>query len=198
MWLAIEPLRHVEADVAAAGAALLGGDQRQVDGVGDEIGLQQEADLLALGAEIVGLAGEAVLEVVVEVEDEIEVLVEVHHRGEVGDRDKRTDFLAGAVEVLVPAIERDGEDRARLPFEGDARAGIVPDRGRAAAGQDHDHLLEQVMLRLELLAGRDLADIAVVGGARGLVVDEHALGAVAAPRPGLQLDGAAGSGRIAR
>ena len=55
--------------------------------------------------------------------------------------------------------------------------------------EDHDHLLVEMMLRLELLAGRDLADVAVVGGARGLVVDEHALGAVAAPRPGLQVDG---------
>ena len=92
--------------------------------------------------------------------------------------------------MLVPAVERDREDRARLPLEGDARAGIVPDRGRAAAGEDHDHLLEQMMARLQLLAGRDLADVAVVGGARGLVVDEHALGGVAAARPGLQLDGA--------
>ncbi len=39
--------RHVEADMAAAGAALPGGDQRQVDGVGHEIGAQQKAVLLA-------------------------------------------------------------------------------------------------------------------------------------------------------
>ena len=39
-----------------------------------------------------------------------------------------------------------------------------------------------------LLARRDLADVAVVGGARGLVVDEHALAALARPR--LQFDGA--------
>src|SRR4029453_13659371 len=50
--------RHVEADVAAAGAAFLGGNERQVDGIGDEVGLQQESDLLAFGAVVVGLAGE--------------------------------------------------------------------------------------------------------------------------------------------
>ena len=70
-------LGHVEADMAATGAALLGGDQRQVDGVGDEIRREQEAVLLALGGEIIRLAGEAVLEVIVEVEDEILVVIEV-------------------------------------------------------------------------------------------------------------------------
>ena len=86
--------------------------------------------------------------------------------------------------MLVPAVERDAEDRARLPFEGDARAGVVPDRGRAAAVEDEDHLLEQLALRLELLAGRDLADIAIVRGARGIVVEKAPR--AAAPRPGLE------------
>ena len=57
-------LGHVEADVAAAGTALLGGDQRQIHRVGDEVGLEQQALLLALAREIVGLAGEAVLEII--------------------------------------------------------------------------------------------------------------------------------------
>src|SRR5262249_22012409 len=81
-----------------------------------------------------------------------------------------------------------GEDRACLPLEGHASAGIVPNRGGAAARQHQDHLLEQVVLRFELLARRDLTDVAVIGGARGFVVDEHALAALA--RPGLELDGA--------
>src|SRR5260370_1091910 len=45
---------HVEADVAAACAALLGADQRQVDGVGDKVGLEQQAFLFAFAAEVVG------------------------------------------------------------------------------------------------------------------------------------------------
>src|SRR5450759_3762612 len=88
--------------------------------------------------------------------------------------------------MLIPAIERNGEDRARLPFEGDPRPGIVPDRGRAAAAQDQDHLLEQMAGWLQLLARRDLADIAIVGGARSLVVDVDALAGAARPR--LELD----------
>jgi len=98
MWLAIDPLAMFdEADVAAAGPTLLGGDERQVDGVGDEIGLQQETDLLALGAEIVGLAGEAVLEVIGRVEDEIDIVIEIEHRWAVGHRHEAHDLLSGAV-----------------------------------------------------------------------------------------------------
>ncbi len=88
--------------------------------------------------------------------------------------------------MLVPAIERDGEDGAGFPFEGDALAGIVPHRGGAAALEDQDHLLVKLALRLKLSARGDLADIAVVRGSRGFVIDEDALAAAA--RPGLQLD----------
>ena len=172
----------------AAGAAFLGADQRQIDRVGHEVGDEQETLLLALGAEIVGLAVEAVLEIVLGVEDELHVLVEIDHRRRIGDGDVARRRLAGAVEVLVPAIERDGEHRARLPLEGDAPALVVPHGGGAAAVEDQNHFLKQLALRLELLAGRDLADIAVVGGARGLVIDVDA--GATAPRPRLELDGA--------
>jgi hypothetical protein len=79
-------LGHAEADVAAASPALLGADQRQVDRVSDEIRLQQQAPLLTLGAEIVRLAIEAILEVVVAAEDEVEILVEIDHRGRIAKR----------------------------------------------------------------------------------------------------------------
>src|SRR4051812_1694308 len=90
--------------------------------------------------------------------------------------------------MLMPAIERDAENRARLPLEGHARSGIIPHRGRAAAVQDVDHLLEQLAVRVELAARRDLADIAIVASARGVVIEKDR--AAAAARPGLELDGA--------
>jgi hypothetical protein len=64
--------------------------------------------------------------------------------------------------MLVPAVERDAEDRPRLPFKGDAGAGIIPDSGRAAALEDKDHLVKELALRGELSGRRDLADVAVV------------------------------------
>src|SRR5271170_5197627 len=111
--------------MAAAGAALLGGDERQVDGVGHEIGAQQKAVLLALGGEIIRLAGKPVLEVVRKVEDEIDILVAIDDRRRVGHGDEAYRLLAGTVEVLIRAVQRNGEDRARLPLKRDASTGIV-------------------------------------------------------------------------
>ena len=87
----------------------------------------------------------------------------------------------------MPRVERNREDRARLPLERRPLPGVVPHRRRAAPVEDVDHLLVQLALRRELLAGRNLADVAVVRGARRVVIEEDA--AAAAPRPRLQLDG---------
>jgi hypothetical protein len=95
---------------------------------------QQETVLLALGAEIIGLAGKAVLEIIGEIEDELDVVIEIDHRGEIRHRQETDHVLARAVEMLIKTIERDGEDRSGLPFEGHARSSIVPHRRRAAAG----------------------------------------------------------------
>jgi hypothetical protein len=180
-------LGEVEADVAAAGAAFLGCDQRQIDRVGNEIGGEHEALGFVLGGEIIRLAVEAALEVVLGAEDEIQVLVEIDDDRRVGYRDETRWVAARAVEVLVPAVQRNGEQGTGLPLEGDALAGVVPHRGGTPAAEDHDGFFEQLPLRAERLSGWNLADVAVVRGARGLVVHEHA--AAAAPRPGLQLDG---------
>jgi hypothetical protein len=42
MWLFIEPLAMLKRMWPAARPALLGGDERQVDRVGDEVGVQQQ------------------------------------------------------------------------------------------------------------------------------------------------------------
>ena len=181
------PLRHREADVATAGTAFLRRNQRQVNGVGDEVRLQQQAVLLVLGGEVVRLTGEPPDEVVRGVEHELGLVVEVDHRRHVRRRHEPGRHRAGAVEVLVPGVQRNGEHRARPPLEGDLLAGVVPHRGGPVPGQHQDHLLEQLSLRRQLLACRDLAHVAVVGGPRCFVVDEHAAPAAACPR--LQLDG---------
>src|SRR5689334_2406418 len=83
--------------------------------------------------------------------------------------------------MLMPAIERDREHGARFPLEGDARALVVPDRGRAAAVEHEDHLLEELALGRERFAGWNLADVAIVRGARGVVIDIDAAAAAARP-----------------
>ena len=160
--------------------------KRQVDGVGDEIRRQQKALLLALGGEIVRLAGEAVLEVVGRVEDEMDVVIHVDDRRAIGHRDVARRRGAGAVEMPVPGVERDREHRAGLPLERDTIAGVVPHRRRSAAVEHEDHLLVELALRLERAARGNFAHVAVVRGARRFVVDENAV--AAAPRPRFELD----------
>ncbi len=120
------------------------------------------------------------------VEHELDILEQVDHRRRVGDGDKAGGLAAGAVEMLMAAIERDREQRTRFPFEGDAGAGIVPHHGRAAPVEHQDHLFEQLALRRQCAAGRDFTHVAVIRRARGIVIDEHA--AAAAARPRLELD----------
>src|SRR5580692_5359050 len=103
--------RHIKANMAAAGTALLRRDKRQVHGVGHKIRLQQKAILFALCGEIVGLSGKALLEVVRIAKDKIEIVVHIDNRRRKRDRDKPCRFCAGAVEMLMPAIQRDSEDR---------------------------------------------------------------------------------------
>ena len=124
--------RHVETDMAATGAALLRRHQRKIGGIGHEIRLQQKALLFALGSKIIDLAGEAFLEVVGIVEDEIQIVVHVDDRRRERDRDVARGGVARTVEMLMPAIQRDREDRPVFPFEGDALARVVP-YARAAA-----------------------------------------------------------------
>src|SRR5256885_919356 len=140
---------HNEADVPAARAALLGGNERQVHGVGDEVRLEQEALLFALVAEVVRLAGKTVLEIVFRVEYELDILIEVDDRGPVGHCHVARGLSARPVEMLVPGVQGDRKQGPRLPFEGDALAGVVPNRRRAEAGQYVDHFLEQLSLRRE-------------------------------------------------
>ena len=177
--------RHAEARMPAAGAALLRREQGQVDRIGDEVRVQQQPLLLALVGEIFRLAVEALFEVVVGVEDKIEIAEGVDDDRRVGHGDVARGVPARAVEMLVPGIERNSEDRPRLPLEADALSGLVPDRGRAAAVEHVDHLLVQLPLRREALPGRDLADIAVVRGTRRVVIQENR--PASPPRPGLEL-----------
>ena len=87
--------------------------------------------------------------------------------------------------MLVKSVERNRENSAGFPFKRELLALVVPHARRAATLQHQHHFFKQLALGLKLSAGRNLAHIAIVGGARGLVVDEHAL--AAATRPGLQI-----------
>ena len=69
--------------------------------------------------------------------------------------------------MLMMAVQRDGENRARLPLECHALARIIPDGGGAPTGQDQHHFLKQLPMGRRLAAGRDFQNIAIVGNAGG-------------------------------
>ena len=84
--------------------------------------------------------------------------------------------------MLVRCVQRDGENGPRLPFELDALAGIIPDRGGTASIEHVDHLLEELPLWRQLLPGRNLANVTIVRRARCIVIDEYAAAASSWPR----------------
>src|SRR5207302_10235491 len=118
---------------------------------------------LALGAEIVRLAVEAVLEVVVAAEDEVEVLIEIDDRRRVRNSDIAGRLRARAVEMLMPGVERNREQGACVPLKGDALAFVVPDRRRTAAFEDQDHLLIELPVRPQFSAWRYRHHLAGLG-----------------------------------
>ena len=65
----------------------LGRNERQVHRIGNEVRRQKEPFGLRLGREIIRLAREAVLEIIRRIEDEIRIVIEVHHGGAVRHSD---------------------------------------------------------------------------------------------------------------
>src|ERR1041385_8471736 len=175
---------EVELHVRAAGAALAVIPQRRGMRVGDEVGGHEEAAKdLAFAAEIiVDLGIEAVGELVVVVEDEIEIVEQVHHETAVRYGEVARGLAAAAVEVLVARVERNCEDAARPPLEGVFLALFLPDSGRAVPFDDVDHLLVKMLLRLQFAARWDLANVAVVDAAGAVEHDEGAQSTLQIPR----------------
>ena len=180
-------LRHVEADVPSPGAPFLRFHEWQVHRIRDKVGFQQKAAEVAFRRKVVGFTGETAFEVHGRVEYEFGFFEDVHDRRQVRDRDEPYRFPTRAVEMLVPGVHRNGEQRSRLPLERGTLPGVVPDHGGPAPGKNHDHLFVELALLGQLAAGFDLADIAVIGRSRGVVVDVD--GAAVASRPWLQFDG---------
>ena len=128
------------------------------------------------------LTGKPALEVVRGIEDEADVVIEVEDGRTIGHRDEARRRRPGAVEMLMPGVERDREHGTGLPLETDPVAGIVPYARCPAAIEHKNHLLIKLALRRKLVAGRNFAHVAIVGDARCLVVDEHALAVAPPPR----------------
>ena len=109
-----------------------------------------------------GISIEPVIEAEWVSQHKIEIAERIDRRRCRGHGEQTRRLGAAAVEVLPPGIERRREQAAFAPLEADLLVFIVPDRGGAVALDDVDHLLKQHPLRMQALAGRDLAQIGVV------------------------------------
>src|SRR5262249_14742481 len=90
----------------------------------------------AFPAEILRVAIEAIRKVTQRVENKIRTVKQIENDRHAVDRKKSRRLAARAVEVLIPAVERQREKAAFLPFEILLRALVVPNR-RAAASPEN-------------------------------------------------------------
>ena len=180
-----------EHDVGAAGAALLPFDQLELAEIGDEIGLPHVAARFL--RDEVPFAGEIVVVPLalgksrVVGEDEVFVAEHVHHHRQVVGGRKARPGAAGAIEVLVLGVQRQGEQAFRPPFE-TVGLPVMGFHGRAAmALEDVEHLLIEMLLGVRRAAGLDVDDEHGEEISPPLEMDEGAIGAEARPRRGLDL-----------
>ena len=158
--------------------------QRELVDVRDEVGLPATGGQPRVGAEVVVLVAEAVLEHERVAEEEILVVEHVEQARTGGGGHQPHRLRPGDVEVLVGSVQRDGKGGPGAPLEGLARHPFLPHRCRPLAVGHVDDGLEQVPLRQGLLTRRDLAHVGVgvllVGHVEVAPMRAHA-------RPGLQL-----------
>ena len=88
---------------------------------------------------------------------------EIHHDRHRRHREKARGQRARSVVQAVDRVEWDGEETALLPLEACWLLALVPHLARAAAVQDEEVLLEEVLLGRARLARFELDEVCVVG-----------------------------------
>src|SRR5262249_24849858 len=174
-------------DVRGAGATRLPGFHLQRAEVGNEIGLTQIAARpdrghLALAA-IMSRQAFALGEGEPIVEKERFVVEDVHEDAERVRAGEAHRLAARRVEDLVARVDRRVKRAARPPFERVFAATGYLDHNAAHAGDDIEHLVEQVLLRRRFAAGRHFNEEHRHPVAAALQMHECAVAAVAEPRP---------------
>src|SRR5205823_15052037 len=68
-------LGHAEANVAAARAAFIGGNERKVDRIGNEVCVEEQTFLLSFVCKVIRFAAEALAKIVLGPKDEIDIAI---------------------------------------------------------------------------------------------------------------------------
>src|SRR5215467_275714 len=142
-------------------ARSLGGKlvEREIHNVRDKIAFPHVSGMsFSLSGKIFPLIIESLFEPVRVFHNEIVAMKHIEDRRSVGHGHVTNGFRSGAVEMLMPNIERRRKQAAALPLEG-CRFRAVPYRRCPAAAQNKYQLFEQMPLRLGRFSSTDLANI---------------------------------------
>src|SRR5258707_13146411 len=116
---------------------------------------------------------------------EVAIAIDNHRRVSQGNHPHRRTALS--IEMLMPSVERRGEETSLLPLERVLLAAFIPDRRRALALENENRLFIHGPHRFELSAGRDFLDPRIARAAGAVPVDDRRLAAGARPIANLQL-----------
>src|SRR4249919_1131074 len=166
---------EIEVDVSAAGAAFVPYLERHVPCIRHEVHRHLESPDLSLAAEIVFvLRRKAIGKHEIVVENEVEIMKQVHHERRAGDGKISDRGVSLTIEVLVFCVQRNREQAARMPLEGLLLAISLPYGSGSMSAQNIDHLFIKMFLRFQLASRRDFADITVIGSTGAFKVDKCA------------------------
>src|SRR6266481_10191111 len=173
---------EVEVDMSSAGTAFIPYLKRHVPCVRHKVHRHLESPDLSLAAEIVFLFGrKAVGKNEIVVENEIEIVKQVHHERRAGYGKKPDRGVSLPIEMLVLCVQRNREQASRMPLEGLLLAVSLPYRSGSMTVENINHLFVKMFLRFQLCSRRDFADITVVGSARAFEIDKCAQSAFIIP-----------------
>src|SRR5438093_4080740 len=174
--------------MSSVGAAFIPYFERHVPCVRHEVHRHLESPHLSLAAEIVFLfRRKAVGKNEIVVENEIEIVKQVHHERRAGYGKKPDRGVSLPIEVLVLCVQRNREQAARVPLEGLLLAISLPYGSGSVSVQNIDHLFIKMFLWFQCCSRRDFADITVVGSAGAFKVDKCPQATFEIPRCDLDL-----------
>ena len=156
-------LGHLEHGVDPSGAPLFPAVKCHVGCIWYEVRFPHSlVEQRAIPDEVVRLGIESIVETMGSFKDEVQVVVEPHHRRSGGDSDVSCGVVATTIEVLVRGVKWNRKKASGMPFECLLVGVVCPDRCRSAARYDINELFVQMMFGLRFTAWPDLDDMGVV------------------------------------
>src|SRR5262245_33795255 len=181
-------ISHLQHHVLSASATLFPIFKLEIASVGDEISVPNSTRIsFALAAEVFSLAVETIREITRGIENEIGIVKKIENDRHAVDGEKSRRLVPLAVEVLVPGVERQGEQTAVLPFKGLLRSLVVPNSRRTASLENKNQVFIKMSLRVCVFARSYLQNVSPGCPFRAFHVDEGSFSSGSVPRLQLNL-----------